>query len=199
MYEDWALQRLKGDFKRRAEANKQAGYRYGSGDDDVNTSISNSKRADIVKQLTSRDKWIESQGLEAEWKMSPLCTPIHKRAAREAKEKEKEDDDQTKARQHALRAPDAARLVAIVFSEVYYEAVCNSEQPAKDRNVDDKKEHGGKGSLWKSIGVSFATRGWESNGVKLANPVSHEGETQGGVPQMWERLQAIDYEAPADK
>lgn len=198
MYEDWPLHGLKGDFRRRAEANKKAGFRYGSGDDDVNTSISKTKRADIVKQLKSRDAWMEKQGYEPEWTMSTLCTPIHKRVAREAKEKEKEDADQAKARQHALCAPDAANLVSIAFSEHYYEEMCNSEQPAKDRNLDDKKEHGAKGPLWRRMGVSFATRGWERNGVKLANPVSHEGETQAGVPQMWERLQAIDYEAPAD-
>lgn len=172
-YEDWGRDALKADLRRRAKS-VSGELRYGPGDQDVNTSLSNSKLADS-EPLYAWDKWIEEQGLDPEWTMSPMCTPLPKRLAREAAAENADNAEGKVDRRNLIRTSDSARLVAICFSEDFYQRICKSEQPTEDRNHHDKRQLRDKQPLWRDIAAAFMPKVWTSDGVILANPTSHEG------------------------
>lgn len=193
-YEYWPNDALRKEFRRRTNTTR-GDVRYGPGENDVNSSLSNAKHGDMVAQMYARDKWVADEGLEPEWLMAPPCPPGRRRRSRVAKENLQGEGEKN----CLFRQNDAARLIAICFSDDFYERVCKSEQPTTDRNAHDPKQLGGDQPLWREIAAAFAQRGWRSNGIGLGNPVSHEGEEQVGVPVMWKFLAELDYEAPADE
>lgn len=189
----------------RAEIRRRSGktsglVKFGSGEDDVTKTLSTARREELLNILEKMDKWDVDEGRGPAWADAPAYTPPAKREKRKREGQDTEVDSKKDGKERANDATpaDSARLIAVCFSEEFYEDVCRSRQTSKDRNDHDLKRVGNKSSPWVRIARAFVGKDFKmDDGGTPSNSVSHAASTAPGVPEMWERLQALDYIAPA--
>lgn len=197
-YADWGNSDLRAEIRRRS-GKASGAVRFGPEDGDVTTKLSTARRDELLYIVDKMDTWAAAKGEDPPWLYAPPYTPPSKREKRKREAQDVEVEGEKEEKANYTTPSDTARLIAICFSEDFYKEVCRSNQTSKDRNDHDLKRVGKKSQLWVRIAHAFVKKDFKIDGVLPSNPVSHAASTAEGVPEMWEKLKALDYIGPADK
>ncbi|CAM9783996.1 unnamed protein product [Discosporangium mesarthrocarpum] len=181
----------------RTEAIRRSGKRrppfFGESDDDRLGNLSTAPTGAIADALQKRDEWSLRKGEEVEWVSTPPCTP-QKKVARSSTQ---DSDGRPLFQLRSTRAAET-RLLAILFSEEFFDELLCSENTATREELD-RRQVGHRKSIRKEVAKAFLDPGWEAEpGTTLANPKLHGGSNP-VVEELLSILDVLNYVSPGHR